>query len=873
MGCLHGHAMAAAQADATQQVHFNGGLLRGGPTVNISSFDRGTRILPGQYLSDLYVNQVWMGRADVNLRAAGNDPTDVRPCFDRALLDRIGVDAGRLASSADVLLQDPARCAVLPELVKDGVASFDPGEQRLDISLPQAAMRRSARGYVDPKLWDNGVTAARLAYNVNLYRNDSTVYSSTQTYVGLNAGFNIGAWRLQHIGSYSNSAQTGSHYQSVQTSLQRAILPLKSQLLIGDAFTDGTMFDSVGFRGVQMSTDDRMIPESQRGYAPVVHGIAYSNARVQIRQNGSILYETTVAPGAFEINDLYPTGYGGDLDVIITEADGSVRVSRVPYAATVNALREGTTYYSFTAGQYRNYTGDSKPWLVQATYKHGINNLLTGYSGLTAAEGYTSVVAGAAFNTTWGAIGADLTEAITRLRDGSSQQGQSLRLSYSKLVPVINTNILVAAYRYSSAGYYSLQDAMALRDPLAASPAALNPAGPNSANPFASSATANVSAYPLFAGLRTRGRLQLTVNQALPEGYGNFYFTGSAQSYWGRASHDTQFQFGYNNVYKMVSYGVSASREFNVTDGRWDNRFMVSVSIPLGSAIHAPYLTTSVQKDSIGSATIQSTMTGTLGENNTFNYSMSAAHSEGGPASSNNNFAASANYVTSIASVGANTSKGTGYTQAGLSASGGLVAYSGGVAFTPTPGDTEAIVEAADAAGARVVNGIGLRVDPWGHAVVSGLTPFARNQVEIDPKGLPLGVELNSTVLETAPTSGAVVRIKFETENGGRAAVLRLTLPDGSPLPFGAVVSNETGVILGTVAQSGRVLLRGLAAHNSTLFAKWGVDGNQSCVASYALPDSSARARGTLVVTDAVCRVNPASAATSQATSQGNSPR
>ncbi|MGN4073743.1 fimbria/pilus outer membrane usher protein, partial [Burkholderia gladioli] len=40
-----------------------------------------------------------------------------------------------------------------------------------------------------------------------------------------------------------------SRYQSVQTYLQRSIAGLKSQFVIGEAFTDGTMFDSVGFRG------------------------------------------------------------------------------------------------------------------------------------------------------------------------------------------------------------------------------------------------------------------------------------------------------------------------------------------------------------------------------------------------------------------------------------------------------------------------------------------------------------------------------------------------------------------------------------------------------------------------------------------------
>ncbi|PJI52555.1 hypothetical protein CTI14_40560, partial [Methylobacterium radiotolerans] len=80
----------------------------------------------------------------------------------------------------------------------------------------------------------------------------------------MNAGANVGPWRLRHAGSATHGSKSGLQYQSVQTNLRRNITGMKSQLVIGDAFTDGSTFDSVGFRGVQMSSDDRMSPESQR---------------------------------------------------------------------------------------------------------------------------------------------------------------------------------------------------------------------------------------------------------------------------------------------------------------------------------------------------------------------------------------------------------------------------------------------------------------------------------------------------------------------------------------------------------------------------------------------------------------------------------
>ncbi|MDI5829478.1 fimbria/pilus outer membrane usher protein, partial [Salmonella enterica subsp. enterica serovar Kentucky] len=40
-----------------------------------------------------------------------------------------------------------------------------------------------------------------------------------------------------------------------------------------------------------------MQPNSQRGYAPTIRGIARSNAQVIVRQNGYIAYQTAVSPG------------------------------------------------------------------------------------------------------------------------------------------------------------------------------------------------------------------------------------------------------------------------------------------------------------------------------------------------------------------------------------------------------------------------------------------------------------------------------------------------------------------------------------------------------------------------------------------------
>ncbi len=51
------------------------------------------------------------------------------------------------------------------------------------------------------------------------------------------------------------------------------------------------------FRGVQLMSDDEMQPDSMNGFAPIVRGVAHSNAKVTIAQHGYVIYETYVSPG------------------------------------------------------------------------------------------------------------------------------------------------------------------------------------------------------------------------------------------------------------------------------------------------------------------------------------------------------------------------------------------------------------------------------------------------------------------------------------------------------------------------------------------------------------------------------------------------
>lgn len=377
-------AAAANGADASASggyADFDRSLLSGAGqnTTDLSRFEHGNPVLPGTYSTDIYLNNVWVGRSDVRFAAASANAS-ATPCVDRKLLDQLGQHPAKLSDEIRARLDDPASCVSIGDLIPGATMTFDMSQLRLDTSVPQAYMGQMPRGYVSPEYWDAGVPAALLNYNFNSYHTSSQGQNQTTAYLGLNSGLNLGPWHLREDAtvnwqSATSSAPARRKWQNVQTYVQRDLSSLRALLTIGDSYTDGAVFNSYGIRGVQLGTDDRMLPQSLQGYAPVVRGVAQTNAKVTVRQNGVVIYETTVAPGPFSLKDLYPTGYGGNLQVTVTEANGQVSTFTVPYASVAQLLRPGITRFDIAAGELLDATIHDKPGVLQATIQHGFNNL------------------------------------------------------------------------------------------------------------------------------------------------------------------------------------------------------------------------------------------------------------------------------------------------------------------------------------------------------------------------------------------------------------------------------------------------------------------------------------------------------------------
>jgi outer membrane usher protein len=780
-----------------EDVQFDNSFLPAGSSgIDLTLFQSGNPVMSGTYRADILVNSNLSMRQDIRIvsDAKGRNP---RVCVDTRMLELMGVNVEALSPTATAKLATD-QCPVINELIDGATALFSTDTQQLDFSIPQAALRRNARGYVSPELWDRGVTAGMLSYDFNANHNKTLSGTDDSAYLGLNAGLNVGDWRLRHNGSFNWDSLTGSKYQEINTFAQRDLTGLKSQLTVGEANTSGEIFDTLAYRGVEVATDDRMLPDALRGYAPVVRGIARTNARVTISQGGNVLLQTTVAPGAFVIDDLYATGYGGDLQVNVLEADGTQQSFIVPYASVNQLLRPGTSRFSVTAGETRNNYISKQVELLQGTYQYGLANSLTGYTGGQASDGYLSVLGGIAFGTPIGAFGVDVTHAQTELRSGD-QQGQSLRVSFSENVQSTGSNFSLAAYRFSTSGYFDFNNAVLFRD-----------------------AEQNGTDTSQFG--QPRSRLTLSLDQSLAN-WGHLSLSGFTENYWNQPGQDIQYQMGYTTQIGRVSLGFNLSRSRSgLAEMQTTELFTVSMPIGFGSSSNTPQFSGRLARDSQGNYSQQASVSGSAGEDQQYGYSLTADRDG---ASQSTDTSVSGQYMGSKARVNGSLSEGDGYSSLSLGGGGTIVVHPKGVTLTPYTGETMAVISAPGAAGAKVVGYPGLRLDGNGSAVINYLQPYQLNEVAIDPDGISQDVELSETSQKIAPRAGAVVAVDFATVHG-TALLLNVRLKDQSPLPFGATVVDDAGNPVGTVGQGGQLYAR-IKDGTQSLLVNWGKESGQTC--------------------------------------------
>lgn len=830
------------------ELYFNPRFLADDPAAvaDLSGFEKGQELPPGTYRVDIYLNDGYMTTRDVTFNAP-EDGHGLMPCLTRGQLASMGLNVaavdGLHALAADA-------CVPLTEMIKEATIRLDVGQQRLYLTIPQAFMGNQARGYIPPELWDNGITAGLLNYNFTGNRVQNTVGGSSQyAYLNLQSGLNVGPWRLRDNSTWSHSSgsQNENKWQHINTWLERDITALRSRLTLGDSYTNGDIFDGINFRGAQLASDDNMLPDSQKGFAPVIHGIARGTAQVSIKQNGYEIYHSTVPPGPFTINDLYAAGNGGDLQVTIKEADGSNQTFTVPYSSVPVLQREGHTRYALTAGKYRSGNEQQDdPTFFQGTLMHGLAAGWTLYGGSQLADRYRAFNFGVGKNMgNLGAMSVDITQANATLPDDSRQQGQSVRFLYNKSLNELGTNIQLVGYRYSTRGYFSFADTTYQR---MSGYSVVTEDGPVYVKP-------KFTDYYNLAYSK-RGKVQVSVTQQLGR-TATLYVSGSQQTYWGTHNADEQFQAGLNMAVDDINWTLSYSLTKNAWQDARDQMLAVNVNIPFSHWLRSDSKSVwryasasySMSNDLNGRMSNLAGLYGTLLEDNNLSYNVQTGYASGGEGSSGSTGYAALNYRGGYGNANVGYSRSDGIKQLYYGMSGGVLAHANGVTLSQPLNDTVVLVSAPGAKGTKVENQTGIRTDWRGYAVLPYATEYRENRVALDTNSLADNVDLDDAVVNVVPTHGAIVRAEFKAHVGMK--LLMTLIHNGKPVPFGAMVTSDGNQNGSIVADNGLVYLSGMPLAGKVQVA-WGQGANARCEAEYRLPDESQQQ--SLIQLSATCR-------------------
>lgn len=813
--------------------YFNPALLSlgspGGSSVadvDLSRFEAGGQV-PGIYRVDIYLNGQFITTRDVNFVAG--EGIKLEPALTYKDYRVLGLNGHAISALKNISYD--TTLAPLAKFVPAATTQFDFSQQRLNITIPQALMQVRAQGYVDPDSWDEGVPAAILDYNITgnhtRYRGDRAISGSADgQYANLRSGLNLFGWRLRNYSTWTRngggSQHTESQFNSINTYVTHDVKSLQGEFLAGDSSTPGEVFDSVPFRGMQLASEQGMLPDSMRGFAPIIRGVANSDAQVTIRQNGSVIYQAYVPPGPFEIKDLYPSSDSGDLQVTVKEKNGSERRFSQPYSSVAIMQREGQMKYALTAGSLRSSGGGAlrEPKFVQATLIYGMPHNITPYAGILVAQKYLAATAGMGISLgEWGAMSWDATQANTVLTTGNKSQGQSYRVRYSKSMLDMGTTVSLAAYRYSTDGYYSFMDANNDSNTLK---------GPENNN--------NWRTY------RPRSEFQVSLNQSLRD-FGSVYLNATQRDYWGRKGSERTYTAGYNTSIYGINYGVNVSQSQNSdSNNKKDKSLNLNVSVPLsrfmaggnpymGSNMNLNYAMNTNQDHNTSQ---QMGLSGTALADRQLSYNVSqSTGSQGYGGSLSTTYSGSSGVVSG----GYNYDKTQQQLTYGLR--GGVVVHPHGITLGQEPGETVAIVRAPGASGVKVNNQTGVKTDWRGYAIVPYLRPYRSTEVMLDPAGLGNDVAMDMTSSRVVPTRGAVVMANYRTQVG-RQAMINLTFL-GKPVPFGAMavlaVDGDDGKqqVSGIVGDVGQLFMTGLP-DNGRINVQWGDESNARCSVPFRLP-------------------------------------
>ncbi|HEM6630104.1 TPA: outer membrane usher protein [Citrobacter farmeri] len=769
-------AMHGAQAEDI--VEFNTDVLdvkeRG--NIDLGRFSQVGYLMPGKYQFVVIINKAELPEQPVEYLVPADDPKASKACLTAELVKQFGLKEATLKK---VSWWHNGQCLDIASL-EGMTVTPNSGNGTLSISIPQAYLEYTADNWDPSSRWDDGIPGLLFDYNVNAMSSHAHSGGDDNSVSGNGVtGANFGPWRLradwQSRYERADDQGTQKSWEWSRYYLYRAITSLRAKMVLGENSLDSSIFDSFRFSGVSLTTDDNQLPPNLRGYAPEVAGVAKTNAKVTISQQGRVIYETTVAAGPFRIQDIN-SAVSGKLDVKVEEQDGSTRIFQVDTASIPYLTRPGLVRYKFSAGKPSDSNHHMQgPEFGTGEFSWGINNGWSLYGGALLAGDYNALSLGIGRDLlAFGAVSADITTARAKLPGEGTISGNSYRLSYSKRFDEYDSQVTFAGYRFSERNFMNMSEYLDRRY------------GEN------------------YSSGSDKELYTITLNKQFSSINLSAYLNFSHQTYWDRRASDSWnlslSQFFDIGRFKNVSVSLTAYR--TKYDDSSDDGVYLGVTLPWGDSGTLNYNGQFSDQNS--------NMVGYYDRiNSNTDYRINAGSASGDHATGNG-------YIThdgDIATMTANASYTDGeYNAVGMSLQGGMTMTGKGAALhrTNTPGGTRMLVDTEGVGGVPIQGGSGaVHTNAFGKAIVSDISSYYRSSINVDLNALPENVDATRSVVQGTLTEGAIGYRRFGILAGEKAmAVVKLT--DGTSPPFGAEVRNQEGTQTGIIGDGGQVWLAGI---------------------------------------------------------------
>lgn len=777
---------------AAEEIQFNTDVLdvHDRKNIDLSHFSRGGYIMPGTYGMSVHINKNDLPEQTISFYPPEEDPNDSRACVGKDLVAQLGLKAG---VAKDLRWWHQGEC--LDESSLKGMeVRGDLSTSTLYLNIPQAYLEYTADNWDPPSRWEEGLPGLLLDYNLNT-RTQKQLKQGTSSYSlsgnGI-AGANLGSWRLRADWQTNLSHQAGTGRPTTRQLdwsryyAYRAIAALRSKLTLGESYLESGMFDSFRFSGVSLVSDDNMLPPNLRGYAPEVVGVARTNAKVTIRQQERVLYETQVAAGPFRIQDINDA-VTGELNVRVEEQDGSVQEFVLNTASIPYLTRPGAIRFKLAMGKPSDWQHHSRgPLFGTGEFSWGVSNGWSLYGGALAGGDYNSLSVGIGRDLmAFGALSFDATQSRARLpQQGGTFSGGSYRLSYSKSFDEYDSQIAFAGYRFSEQDFMSMSEYLDARD----------------------------------NGQRTRNGKEMytiTFNKQFREWGLSSYLNYSHETYWDRPAND-RYSLSlsrYFDIGRLRNVSLSLTAYRNQYNGSNDDGAYLSLSLPWGNSSTLSYNTT-VSRDE---STHRVGYYERLDEHNNYQLNM-------GTSRSGASLSGYYNREGDIARMSANASyQQDNFSAFGMTMQGGMTmtAEGGALHRAGRQGGTRMLIDTNGVADVPVRGyGSTSRTNLWGKAVIGDVNSYYRNNASIDLNRLGDNAEATTSVVQATLTEGAIGYRRFDVIAGEKAMAI-LKLADGSEPPFGATVMNARRQETGIVNDGGSVYLSGINAGES-MTVHWG---------------------------------------------------